>query len=84
MSQHKFSAQKRKEKKKYDDNERRLHTLFQVGMKGENVGGCREQESLYRNAIETNKETNPGACTNMMDIDINSEPGPDGADKHVD
>ena len=34
MSLHKSGAQKRKEKKKRDDNERRgLQTLFQVGVK---------------------------------------------------
>ena len=57
--------QKRKEEKKRDDNERRgLQTLFQMGMKGEKVGGLREQDSLYGNEIEANKEANSGACTN--------------------
>ena len=51
---------------------------------GESVGGSREQDSLYGNEIDANKETNSGACTNTMDIDINSEPGPGRADKNVD
>ena len=38
---------------------------------GENVGGCREQESLYGNEITANKETKSETCTNAMDIDIN-------------
>ena len=51
---------------------------------GESVAGSREQDSLYGNEIEANKETNSRACTNMMDIDVNLEPGPGGADKSVD
>ena len=49
---------------------------------GESVDGSREQNCLYGNAIKANKETNSGACTNTMDIDINSGPG--SADKSVD
>ena len=50
---------------------------------GESAGGSREQDSLYGNEIEANKETNSGAFTNTMDRDINSEPGPGRADKNV-
>ena len=50
----------------------------------EGVDGIREQNSLYGNEIEANKETNSGACTNTMDIDIKSEPGPGSADRSVD
>ena len=50
----------------------------------EKVGSCGEHDSLYGNEIEANKETNLGACTITVAIDINSEPGHDGADKQVD
>ena len=53
-------------------------------MKEEKVDGCREQDSLYGNEIEDNKETNSGTCTNTKDTDFDSEPGPGGADKIVD
>ena len=58
---------------KHDDNEGIIiQTLFQVGMKWENVGGCREQYNHYGNEIEANKEACSGACTNTMDIDVKS------------
>ena len=44
-------------------------------MTGEKVGGCREQNSLYVNEIEDNKETIARECTNTLDLDNNSEPG---------
>ena len=50
----------------------------------ESVDGSREQDSLYENEIEPSKETNSGACTNTMDIDINSEPGLGRANRSVD
>ena len=50
----------------------------------ESVDGSREQDSLYVNDIEANKETNSGTCTNTMEIDVNSEPGPGRADNSVD
>ena len=42
MSLHKSGAQKRKERKKREDNERGLQTLLQVGMKkkGDDVESC--------------------------------------------
>ena len=52
--------------------------------RGESVDVSREQDSLYGNEIEANKEANSGACTNTMNIDINSEPGPGRADRIVD
>ena len=51
---------------------------------GEIVGGCREQDRVYGDEIEASKETKLGECTNTMDIDINSELGPDRADRSVD
>ena len=50
----------------------------------ESVGFSRDQDSLYRNEIDANKETNLEPCTNTMNIDINSEPGSGKADKRVD
>ena len=51
---------------------------------GKSVDGSREQDSLCGNEIEAKKETNSGTCTNTMDVDINSEPGPGRADKSDD
>ena len=75
-----------------------MQTLFQCGIKkgqydfkkytdanleeGESVGNSRDQDSLYGNEIEANKNTNSEACTNIMDIDINSEPGTDDKYEH--
>ena len=100
MPQHKSGAQEEEKKKRDDNEGRGLQTLFHVGMKkkqddletytdenleeGESVDGCREEDSLYGNEIEANKETNSGARTNTIDIDINSEPGACRADKSVD
>jgi len=50
---------------------------------GESVGGNREKESRYGNKMEAKRKTTSGACTNTMDMDINLEPGPGGADKNV-
>ena len=76
-----------------------MQTLFQVGMKinqdvdkhtdvnleeGESVGVSREQDGLYGNVIQANKESNSVTCTNMMDTDLNSGPGPAEADKNMD
>jgi len=33
--------------------------------------------------MEANRETTSGACKNIMDIDIDLEPGPGGSDKNV-
>jgi len=51
--------------------------------KEKSVGGSREKESRYRNKMEANKETTSEACKNIMDIDIDLEPGPGGSDKNV-
>ena len=51
---------------------------------GESIDGSREQDSLYDNELEANKQTNTVACTNTMNIDINSEPGSGRAEKSVD
>ena len=50
---------------------------------GESVDDSREKESRYGNKMEANRETTSGACTHTMGIDVNSEPGPGGADKDV-
>ena len=42
-----------------------------------------EQDNLYVIAIEANKETNSGTCTNTMDKYINSESGSGRGDKIV-
>ena len=63
-------------KKRDDNERRGLPTLIQVGMKNrqdymeiypdtnleevKKVGGCREQDSVYENEIEANKETIQG------------------------
>ena len=49
---------------------------------GEGEDGSCEQDGLHVDEIETNKETNSGACTNTMGIEINTGPG--RADKSVD
>ena len=50
---------------------------------GESVGNSRDQDSLYGNETEANNETNSEACTNIMEININSEPEPGTGDKYV-
>jgi len=37
----------------------------------------------YGNKVDANTETTSGACINIMDIDINLEPGPGGTDQNV-
>jgi len=51
--------------------------------KGDSIGASREKESRYGNKMEANRETTSGACTNIMDTDIDLEPGPCGSDKNV-
>ena len=50
---------------------------------GESVGNSRDQDSLNGNEIEADKETNSEACTNIVVININSEPRPGTGDKYV-
>ena len=84
MPLRKSVAKNRNEKMKRNYNERKgLQTLLRVCMTGGKVGGCRKQHSLYLNETVANTETNPRACTNTMDVETNSEPGSDGADKSV-
>ena len=53
--------------KKQDD----VETYTDAHMEeGESVDGSREQDSLFINEIEANKETNSGACIDTTDIDI--------------
>ena len=51
--------------------------------KGESVVNSRDQDSLYGNEIQAYNETNSEACTNIMDIDNSSEPGPGTDDRYV-
>ena len=76
-----------------------MQTLFQCGIKksqydfkkytdanlekGESVVNSRDQDCLYGNEIQTYNETNSEACTNIMDTDNNSEPGPGTDDRYV-
>ena len=70
---------------RHEKNQDDVETYMDANLEeGESVDGSREQDSLYGNEIEANKETNSGACKTTMDKDINSEPGPGRADKSVD
>ena len=61
-----------------------VETYSDINLKeGQKVGGCREYDSRYGSEIEINKETDSGACTNSLHIDIISEPGPGGADRNA-
>ena len=93
------AQKRKEKRKRDDNARRGLQTLFQCGIKksqydlkkytdanlekGESVVNSRDQDSLYGNEIKAYNETNSEACTNIMDIDINSEPGPGPDDRYV-
>ena len=93
------AQKRKEKRKRDDSARRGLQTLFQCSIKksqydfkkctdanlekGESVVNSPDQNSLYGNEIQAYNETNSEACTNIMDIDNNSEPGPGTDDRYV-